>query len=195
MPAIRQLCNRMSTPTAPHHVFAGVSSIILSQDTEDANEIKIPALIVALYLLVTTRLAGVQKKPAEYTLQLTHALNKLKGLVGEEEAHKDTREADVDDCMTEIRDRQWTKMDWFANIPVGAGVGGGGKEEVADDASSDEGSDTAQLLPAKRSKLDKRESADKNYLQAGLGTMVSPPHIQPCIGTNHSPDARSSRLP
>ena len=194
MPAIRQLCKRMSTPAAPHHIFAGVSSILLSQGTKDADDMNIPALIVALYLLVTTRLAGVEKKPAEYSFQVTHALNNAKGFIGNEAAHKDTKEADVDDCMTEIRDWQWTKMDWFANIPVGAGVGDGEKETV-DDATSDEDADAVQLLPTKRRKLNMQESADQDYLQAGLGTMVSSPHFQPFMGTYHSPDARSSGLP
>lgn len=194
MPAIRQLCKIMSTPAAPHHIFAGVSSILSSQGTKDPNEMNIPALTVALYLLVTTRLAGVEKKPAEYSFQLTHALNNVKDFMGKEVAHKDTTEADVDDCMTEIRDRQWTKMDWFANIPVGGGVGDGEKETV-DDASCDEDADAVQLLPAKRRKLDKQESAAQDYLQAGLGTMVSSQNLQPFMGTYHSPDARSSGLP
>jgi len=193
MPAIRRLCKRTSTPAAPHHIFAGVSSILSSQDTNNANEIKILALIVALFLLVTTRLAGVQKKPAEYSSQLTRALNSLKELVGEDVVHRDIEEADVDECMTVVRDRQWTKMDWFANIPVGAGVGNG-DAEPADDASGDDEADDEQFLPVKRRNIDRQESADRKYLQAGLGTMVSSCPLPPSIGTNHFPDARSSRL-
>jgi len=191
MPAIRQLCKRMSTPAAPHHIFAAVSSILQSEDNEDVNDLKIPALIVALYLLITTRLAGVEKKPAEYSTQRTYVLNTLNELVESEVAPQDAEEADIDDCMAKIRDRQWTKMDWFANIPVGTGIGGS-EEEAVDDASSDEDANAVQLLPVKRRKLDTRESADQTYLQAGLGTMVSLEQFQPFFETNHSLDARSS---
>lgn len=194
MPAIRQLCKRMSTPAAPHHIFAAVSSILQSQDKEDANGLKIPALIVALYLLITTRLAGVDKKPAEYSMQRTYALNNLNELVESEVAHEVAEEVDIDDCMANIRDRQWTKMDWFTNIPVGTGVTGGmgGEGKAADDTSSDEDTDAVQLLPVKRKELDTGKSADRVYLQAGLGTMVSLEQCQPFFETNHSLDARSS---
>lgn len=143
-----------------------------SLDNNDTQEIQTPALIVALYLLVTTRLTGVQRKPAEYSWQQNRAMDILKELVGEEVEHKDVEEADVKRCMAEIRDQQWTQMDWFANIPVGAGVGDSG-EEAADRASGDDKADDRQVLPMKRKKFDRSDLIHKEYLQAGLGTMVS----------------------
>lgn len=174
MPAIRQLCKQMSTPAAPHHIFAGVSSILSSLDTVDASELNIPALIVALFSLVATRLEGVRKQPKEYSERIARAVNALNNSVGDAVKHKNIEEADVDNCMKEIRDHEWTKMDSFRNIPVGEGLGGD-EAETADSDSDEDDMDDIQLLPAKRRKLDTTQPANENYLQAGLGTMVSFP--------------------
>lgn len=194
MPAIRQLCRQMSTPAAPHHIYAGVSSILSSLGTKDTSEINVPALIVALFSLVTTRLEGVGKPPKEYSQWITRAVNALKKISGGAVNHQDFGESDVDDCMNMVRDREWTRMDWLRNIPVGEGLGGD-EPEAADSAFDEDEVDHVQLLPAKRRKLVKVQPADQNYLQAGLGTMVSSPKAKDIAITDQFPDARSRRLP
>ena len=164
----------MATPAAPHHVFAGVSSIILSQDLSQAEEINLPALIIAVYLLVTTRLSGVKTQPAEYLQKKSLALQILKESAGEDAKRKEVDDVDVDECTKQFSNRGWTHMDWFGNIPVGAGVGNGDGfvEEDVDQVSSDDGGEKEQLLPAFRKDDGILGSYNEEYLQAGLGTMV-----------------------
>lgn len=177
MPVIRQLCRRLSTPAAPHHVFAGVSSILSSsRDTASAspsNETKTAALIVAVFLLVTTRLAGVKANEEEFERQKSLALEVLNESAREGVERTHVGNDDVDGCMKEIRDRQWTQMDWFGNVPVGAGVGADdGLEDDADHAPSGGDVQEGHLLPEELGNLGRLESLSYEYLQAGLGTMV-----------------------
>ena len=193
MPSIRQLCKKMSAPAAPHHIFAGVSSILASQEanskakaTKQATPVKTSALIVAVYLFVTTRLAGVQTRPDDYRRQKDHALEILRNAAGGDPEEKNVDNGDVDMCAREIRDQKWTEMDWFANVPMGAGVGvevDDGLDDAQPEGSVDGEAEEVHLLPMKRSKSGKAESADRDYLLPGLGTMVRPSiHVE--VGIN-----------
>ncbi|CAF9917644.1 hypothetical protein IMSHALPRED_003709 [Imshaugia aleurites] len=171
MPVIRHLCNKMGSPAAPHHIFAGVSSILASQEQRSA--VQIPALIVAVYILVTTRLAGTETAPEQYQNRKTLALEIVKDAVGKDFAQVEVGNADIDNCMREFKDRKWTQMDWFGNIAPGAGVGlDGESEDDADDASDHDEADEGGLLPMTRGSVDRRDSLDQGYLQVGLGTMM-----------------------
>ena len=178
MPAIRQLCKRMEAPAAPHHIFAGVSSMLSAQripskniSKATANAIKTPALIVAVFILATTRLSGVEMPALEYQRQRGQALQMLYELAGAEMRMEDAGNLDVDNCMRQVRDQGWTEMDWFGNIPAGAGLGvSDGMDEVADD--NEDPGEGEQLLPVLRKDISKDGLADPDYLQAGLGTMV-----------------------
>ena len=133
----------------------------------------ISALIVALYLLVTTRLAGVRLQPAEYMHQKSLALDIVKESVGDDVKLGDVHDADVDQCTKQFRDQHWTQMDWFTNVPVGAGVGDNDfLGESADDGSDDRGIEEGHLLISQR-KTGRMRLADRDILQAGLGTMVN----------------------
>ena len=172
MPAIREICKRLSAPSAPHHIFAGVSSIYLSERTSQ-TELKLPALLVAVYLVVTTRLTGVGMPQDHYERQKRLALTTLKESFGEVLEGDDIQEIDVDECTKQFNDRQWTQMDWFGNIPVGIGVGAidtwkDGAEAASDDEEAEEG----QILPMEKN-VGMLESGNLEFLQAGLGTMVN----------------------
>ena len=174
MPVIRQLCNKMGAPAAPHHIFAGVSSILASQQQQ--STIKIPALVVAVYVLVTTRLAGTETAPDEYRARRTLALEVVKDATRDDEANIQVGDSDVDDCMREVKDQKWTQMDWFRNITPGIGVGlAAAAEDDADEGSGDDNADEGAFLPLTRRSLGRRGSLDQDYLQAGLGTMVRVP--------------------
>lgn len=161
----------MGAPAAPHHVFAGVSSILASQ--EQRNAVLIPALIVAVYILVATRLAGVETAPEEYRNRTTLALEIVKDAVRKDKVYEEVGNADIDNCMCEVKDRKWTQMDWFWNITPGAGVGlDEGAEDDADDLSDYDEADEEGLLPVTSGSVGRRDSLEQDYLQAGLGTMV-----------------------
>ena len=178
MPAIRQLCKRMEAPAAPHHIFAGVSSILSAQmilsksiSKATANAIKPPALIIAVFILATTRLSGAEMPASEYQRQRGQALQMLHELAGAEMGVEEIGNLDVDNCMRQVRDQGWTEMDWFENIPAGAGLGvSDDMDEVADD--NEDPGEGEQLLPVMRKHVGKVGLADPDYLQAGLGTMV-----------------------
>lgn len=162
----------MGAPAAPHHIFAGVSSILASQQQQ--STIKILALVVAVYVLVTTRLAGTETAPDEYGARRTLALEVVKDATRKGEADMQVGSIDVDDCMREVKDQKWTQMDWFRNITPGLGVGlAAAAEDDADEGSSDDNEDEGDFLPLTRQSLGRRDSLEQDYLQAGLGTMVS----------------------
>lgn len=172
MPAIRQLCNGLGAPAAPHHIFAGVSSII---STSPSDEIKTPALIIAVYVFATTRLSGIPFSSGKFPQLRSQALKIVTTSAGEDAERGDVDDADVDHCMREVKNQQWTEMDWFENIPAGVGVGTDeGIEEPVDDGLDDEETEEGHLLPVKRRDNDRSGAAHQDYLQAGLGTMVRP---------------------
>lgn len=186
----------MGARAAPHHIFAGVSSILASQEQQSA--VKIPALIVAVYILVMTRLAGTGTAPDEYQNRRTLALEVVKDAARKDEASIEVGNADVDNCMREIKDQKWTQMDWFGNIIPGAGVDlDEGAEDDAKGGPDDDEDDEGDLLPVTRRTVGERDSLEQDYLQAGLGTMVRLPFlpVRSFDVANVCEDARSSRLP
>ena len=162
----------MGAPAAPHHIFAGVSSILASQQQQ--STIKIPALVVAVYVLVTTRLAGTETAPDEYRATRAQALEIVKDATRDDEANMQVGNSDVDNCMREVKNQEWTQMDWFRNITPGLGVGlAAAAEDDADEGSGDDNADEGAFLPLTRRSLGRRGSLEQqDYLQAGLGTMV-----------------------
>lgn len=108
---------------------------------------------------------------SEYQRQRGQALQMLQQLARTEMGMEDIGNLDVDNCMRQVRDQGWTEMDWFENIPAGAGLDvSDGMDEVADDY--EDPGEGEQLLPLTRKHVGKVGLADANYLQAGLGTMV-----------------------
>ncbi|MCJ1275864.1 hypothetical protein MMC21_003668 [Puttea exsequens] len=128
MPSIRQMCKKVEAPAAPHHIFAGVSSILSLRELERnggaeaaSSGVKTAALIVAIYILVATRLIGVETKPAEYRQRRRLALEALtEAIPGEMEQAFD--DSDVNKAMRKIDSQRWAEMDWFSNVPEGSGL-------------------------------------------------------------------------
>ena len=161
----------MGALAAPHHVFAGVSSILASEKQQSA--VNIQALIVAVYILVTTRLGGTETAPDEYQNRRNFALEIVKEAGRKGEADVEVSSADIDNCMREVKDQKWTHMDWFSNITPGAGVGLDKRvEDDVDGGPDDDEADEGGLLPGTRRTIGNRDSLEQDYLQAGLGTMV-----------------------
>ena len=126
---------------------------------------KIPALIVAVYFFVATRLRGQQIQGKEYLRQRRAAMAALDAQ-GAVEGRERFEAPDVDAWLREISDRGWMRLDWFANVVEGSGV----SIPLADEDDADEmdhGGDEGR---------NKNEGAgpkaNVSALQWGLGTMV-----------------------
>ena len=196
MPVVRQLCKKMGALAAPHHIFAGVSSILASQERQSA--VKIPAMIVAVYILVTTRLAGTETAPEKYHNLRNIALEIVKDAAKKDERYMEVGNGDIDNCMRKVKDHKWTQMDWFRNIIPGAGVSlAEGAEDGVEDRSDDDEADEGGFLPVTKDDVGRQDSLEQDYLQVGLGTMVrnSSPFLRSWIFAHVSLDARSGRLP
>ena len=108
---------------------------------------------------------------SEYQRQRGQALQTLYELAGEEIRMEDVGNLDVDNCMRQVRDQGWTDMDWFENIPAGAGLDvSDGMDEVFD--GNEDAAEGEQLLPMLQKHVGKVGLAEADYLQPGLGTMV-----------------------
>lgn len=159
----------MGASSAPHHIFAGVSSIV---STSPASEVKTPALVIAVYFFVTTRLSGTPFSSTKYPQLRSQALEIVKSSAGEDAEWVEVGEADVDHCMREVKNQRWTEMDWFENVPAGDGMGEEEGDEGVVEDSLDEKVEEGRLLPVKGSDVGRDDSSGQDYLQAGLGTMV-----------------------
>ncbi len=198
MPTIRQLCERLEAPKAPPHVFAGVSSILTLPPPREAvtdasiasppRKIKVSALIIAVFLVVTTRLAGVETRANEYLRLKAEALALLDNSNAEQDDWGQVDDADINDCMREIKDKGWTELDWFANIPVGGGFVTADADDNEGEASPDE-DETYKTMIAPMECTNNVRGSNNDYLQAGLGTMVGV-HRPAAITTDHIVDAR-----
>ena len=192
LPVIRHVCRALGAPAAPHHVFAGVSSILTlpaprSEDpkvsSEEPRDINISALIIVVFLLVITRLTGNEMPAAEFT--------RLRGLaiasIGEcgiseavgEVADTENVVARVGTWMRDIGAKGWTELDWFANVGEGSGLGIA-ELEPGEDGEDDVDDDEPVYRGASPivGRLDlSLNDEDVNVLRPGLGTMVSPRHF------------------
>lgn len=203
MPAIRRLCDKLEAPSAPHHVFAGVSSILallLPEEIENKAKLgsalnNIPVLIMVVFFAVYARLAAAETPVAVFMEQQATGFEILNSFAGggAAENEKSQRE-DFETLLLAMSQRGWAHMDWFENIKRGAGleIGSPGEYE-GDEGDEDDGGIAAEQ--GSTSNLRDRYGEEKDQLQAGLGTMV--PHLLTnFIEVNsYLPDARSTRLP
>lgn len=179
MPMIRRLCNALEAPAAPPHVYAGVSSILtlaaplqsVPVGLDEPKKDKIPAMMVAVYLFVSTRLSGVEITPGEYSQVRGRALEILNSIDAGQAEREVVDGEDVDEWLREIRDRGWTSLDWFENVGEGTGLGLD-EIRVANGASEDDLGSEQEKMQMKQN-LISLDRSKKNTLQAGLGTMVS----------------------
>lgn len=178
MAAIRLVCQKLGAPSAPHHVFAGVSSILmlppengLKTDGKSADASKnISALIIVIFLVVYARLAAVKTPPEIFLKQKTTGFAVLREYLGEEAAGEaKSNDADFDGLIVEIKDKGWTEMDWFENVTPGTGVGPTTTvdEEIEEDSITKDATLDESVLV-----FQDHDETEKDFLQAGLGTMV-----------------------
>lgn len=178
MPVIRLLCQKLGAPAAPHHIFAGVSSILtLPAPVEpittgtliDATK-KIPALIMVGFFTVYARLTAMETPVEKFMDQKKKGFEILEEYLGQHALKEDNiKDEDFEELILAFKDRGWTQMDWFENITQGAGLGLDRIVEEYREAGSENGESTQQdnILDLYDQKDD-----EKDYLQAGLGTMV-----------------------
>ena len=179
MPTVRRLCTTLGAPAAPPHVLAGVSSILtlpapLQSETVvriEPKRDKVPAMIIAVYILVTTRLSGIETSADDYSRVRSAAIQTLESIEAGKAQREDVNGRDVDEWLREIRDREWTSLDWFENIGEGAGLELDGIG-VANDASEEDLGSEQKKMPVEQN-LRGMDKSKKTTLQAGLGTMVS----------------------
>ncbi|KAL8785197.1 MAG: hypothetical protein Q9195_008730 [Heterodermia aff. obscurata] len=187
MPTIRHLCRALGAPAAPHHVLAGVSSILTlpaprSDDKaasfgepENAN---ISALIIVVYLLVITRLNGSEMSAQEFTRLRGLAITAIResGIKEtiDEVADSDKVVACVQSWMREIGSKGWTELDWFANVIEGGGLGTlePDAEEIVESDPDDEAGNDQVANSIFGTMNAHSDDEDMNILRPGLGTMM-----------------------
>ena len=188
MPTIRHLCRALGAPAAPHHVLAGVSSILTlpapRSDDKAASyggleSTNISALIIVVYLLVVTRLTGKEMPAQDFTRLRGLAIaaireSRIKEPIGEV-ADSEKVVASVQSWMREVGSKGWTELDWFANVTEGAGLGTlepDDGEDVESDPDDDGRNDReANLIVGTMNAA--FDDGDMKILRPGLGTMVS----------------------
>ena len=169
IPVIRHLCKTLGAPVATPHIFAGVSSI-LSSDNRPAD-VNIPALMTTTCILTLNILTGEETEPAEYLRRRGAASAAIQEALAKHGVQVDCCQADIDECMRQVNKYGWTDMDWFENLEGRSCLnekGHGKKAGGADDAHDRE----ARILPAHTNDLVSANLDEEDYLQAGLGTMM-----------------------
>lgn len=131
---------------------------------------KIPALIMVVFLAVYARLTATET-PVDRFMDLKETgfgvLEEHTGQEGMAEAR--ITEEDFEALILAFRDRGWAKMDWFKNITLGAGLG---LDHIIAE-SGESGSENEEEVEQKSLlNFHDLEGNEKDYLQAGLGTMV-----------------------
>ncbi|KAL8931000.1 MAG: hypothetical protein Q9208_000101 [Pyrenodesmia sp. 3 TL-2023] len=183
MPAIRGICRRLEAPSAPPHIFSGVSSILTlpppAPESFDATQMErlrnlsVEALVIAVYVLVRTRLLGVETDPNGYSAQRDDAVMAMSELRADDEPSIRLDSASVDCWMREINKSRWTDMDWFENVGEGTGLAIDriltGSDDSLNKSDVDEDETLVHGGHSSNSFL-----AEKPYLQPGLGTMMQP---------------------
>lgn len=169
MPVIRHLCKTLCAPVATPHVFAGVSSILSSDDRP--ADINVPALITTTCILTLNTITGDETAPAEYLQRREAALTAVQEALAQQGVQVKCSQVDIDDCMRQVNKYGWTDMDWFENLEKGSCLNETehGEEGCwANDADDQEG----RILPIHSHSPVSMDFDEGGYLQAGLGTMM-----------------------
>ena len=170
MPVIRDLCKKLGAPAAPHHIYTGVSSILATLNmSHEISTVNIPALIIVVFIFVTTRLTGVETDPHEFDRRREKALETIKIALQRISESTSCSGEDVARCMREAREHQWVNMDWFSNVKVGSGLDRDAAS-VSDEDVEDLEEDSVMIF-AMRHAVEPATFSEE-YLQPGLGTML-----------------------
>lgn len=177
VPVTRQLCRGLAAPAAPHHVLAGMSSICSSIESSretatSSIDVKLPALLIAVFHFVYTRLGGVETPTEEYSRRTRLALSIVKDSLGGDADNMDFDENDVNECMRKFGEQRWNDMDWFENVPTGNGLGDADISNQHIDDVQPETDVADDLLLVNKRGQGRLDVSEKGYLQPGLGTMM-----------------------
>ena len=174
LPVIRKLCKETGAAAAPPHLFAGVLSILEAlKRGHDWPDVNLPALIVVLYILVTTRLAGKQSEADQYVQRKANALQIVRDALQQHGREEICTEPDVDASMAQVADHHWTEMDWFNNIRVGSGVDGRVLQDFEmEEEDDDEDDDSDAMRQLREHNVDDSSSSSRPCLLPGLATML-----------------------
>lgn len=131
------------------------------------------ALTVAVFMIVRTRLSGKPTSAKDYPRLRDQALT----IIREFPAVKDIEDVNiaenVGDWMREIGKGGWQGLDWFTNIGEGVGLAIEDFPEIQENATAGASDvDRDELNSADRFLLNGSQT-NGDYLQPGLGTMVS----------------------
>lgn len=197
MPAIRRLCDKLNAPSVPHHVFAGVSSILalvlpdeIQIEAKLGSALKnIPVLIMVVFFAVYARLAAAETPVAVFMEHQATGFEILNSFAGSGAVENEKSQSeDFETLLLAMRQRGWAQMDWFENIKLGAGL------EL--ESPGGYGGDEDEIAPEQDSSSNLRDQYGEvnGQLQAGLGTMVRDLltnyiELNSCV-----PDARTTRL-
>ncbi|KAL8903096.1 MAG: hypothetical protein Q9207_004145 [Kuettlingeria erythrocarpa] len=181
MAAIRVLCRRLDAPSAPPHIFSGVSSILTvptpaleslgPNGMDRLRSLSVEALVIAVYVLARNRLLGVETDSERYPVQRDEALMVMSELRSDDEPSVHLDSTSVDSWMREISNNRWTDMDWFENIGEGAGLAIDPIRTESDDGLGRSDFDEDEDLVIGRNESN-RYKAERPFLQPGLGTMM-----------------------
>ncbi|KAL8693713.1 MAG: hypothetical protein Q9218_001514 [Villophora microphyllina] len=181
MPVIRGLCKQLGASATTPHVFAGVSSVLTlpppeytSSDDDQMSRLRqmsVDALIVAVYILVRTRLSGAGLDTERYALQRAEALAIVRQLRHGEDESVTLDPGLVNEWLVEIGKGRWTELDWFTNVEEGGGMGFEGSEAENSDEHDRSNTDNEEGSIPKSKGLN-WQTGIASFLQAGLGTMM-----------------------
>ncbi|KAL8642080.1 MAG: hypothetical protein Q9228_001190 [Teloschistes exilis] len=180
MPAIRALCKRLSVPATTPHVFAGVSSVLTlpppnyPEFGDDRilrlRQMSVEALIVAVYILVRTRLSGSGLNTKDYALQRDKALAIVSELRHGDNQGVTLESGVVNEWLVEIARGCWRELDWFTNVEEGADAGARASEVEDSDKYDSSHTDDDEGFVSRNRGLD-WQIEEASFLQPGLGTM------------------------
>lgn len=195
---IRGLCKELEASAAIPSVLAGVMSVLtlpspVTRETfadKELQGLKTPALIVAVFFFVRTRLLGKEVDGKTYSAEKKRLLGMLEVLRDNEELSETmkaklgrksqavedgqvwkgwekVKSRDVDMWLKDINEKGWLSLDWYQNVVEGAGLAeDNGIADESDDMQVDQEDDEEEEKP------DKQANGLENVLQAGLGTMM-----------------------
>lgn len=213
MPLIRHICKDFVTPAAAPHVFAGTESVLRaseqvdgaakrrrtssrkSQSGDDAGIAahSIPALVLTIFIAVSTQMYGADAEAGDEELYCAEAIKAARGYLSGNASQLPFEYDESMDMVADIKrfNKQmlttWSEMEWYQNVPDSAPETRTTKDDLREEEEEDEGEDEV-VTPAKKNtsktplrrkeKHAKRPLDDEDVgaagLLPGLGTMFQP---------------------
>ena len=141
------------------------------KDSQRLKDVKIPALLVAVVFFVYSRLAGAEIEPSILSNKFADSREVVEEFRREGVEIESLSDKDIKLHIRTVVAEQGTRMEWFQNIKVGAGLTR--KEDHVDPAQDDEES-TSDVAPRTKRAIFVPSTSVHDYLKPGLGTMMQP---------------------